>query len=414
MDIKKYKYEWRKLCDNAYVVGKKKIVYFRGMVRGKRIIKRATLQGALAIDARGRATKELKQAATAWMLGRYNEEILGEKDTQLKTPTMRELAKAYLEASRDERIKNGRPCQRTTENVLKNFAQLIEGCGLEWSDKITALTTEKIDMFIISKIKEGLKPPTAWTYATSAQSMMARWTEVHYRRRGIKRHEISMPVFKKQKGERYERPKKETLEKVMEWYRGLWNERDKRKWLAATMMLQFAMRNGDVRRMDESFFIEEPDGKVTLQYTPTKTQNTSGRTVKALVHEEIWKKIKMAAKEIEDFEKSRGGKRALAEILEEDLEEEGQELEPGKKRMIPGAVEIFHRLNENLRKAVPEFANTTKASYELRKICVDHIYQHFGAEAASAISGDDIRTVTRYYADPKQATREAVMIETLV
>ena len=42
----------------------------------------------------------------------------------------------------------------------------------------------------------------------------------------------------------------------------------------------------------------------------------------------------------------------------------------------------------------------SKGAYELRKICIDHVYQRFGAEMASAISGDDIRTVTRYYADP--------------
>ena len=34
----------------------------------------------------------------------------------------------------------------------------------------------------------------------------------------------------------------------------------------------------------------------------------------------------------------------------------------------------------------------SKASYELRKICIDHIYQNLGAEMASSISGDDIRT----------------------
>ena len=44
----------------------------------------------------------------------------------------------------------------------------------------------------------------------------------------------------------------------------------------------------------------------------------------------------------------------------------------------------------------------SKASYELRKICIDHIYQRFGAEKAVSISGDDIRTISRYYADPAQ------------
>ena len=44
----------------------------------------------------------------------------------------------------------------------------------------------------------------------------------------------------------------------------------------------------------------------------------------------------------------------------------------------------------------------TKGAYELRKICVDHVYQRFGAEMAVSISGDDIRTIMYYYADPAQ------------
>ena len=43
-----------------------------------------------------------------------------------------------------------------------------------------------------------------------------------------------------------------------------------------------------------------------------------------------------------------------------------------------------------------------KGAYELRKICIDHVYQKYGAEMAVSISGDDIRTITRYYADPSR------------
>ena len=43
-----------------------------------------------------------------------------------------------------------------------------------------------------------------------------------------------------------------------------------------------------------------------------------------------------------------------------------------------------------------------EGAYELRKICIDHVYQKFGAEMAVSISGDDIKTIIRYYADPSQ------------
>ena len=54
------------------------------------------------------------------------------------------------------------------------------------------------------------------------------------------------------------------------------------------------------------------------------------------------------------------------------------------------------------------------ARYELRKICIDHIYQKFGAEMASSISGDDIRTVMRYYADPSAVNVEGVRVVDLL
>ena len=56
----------------------------------------------------------------------------------------------------------------------------------------------------------------------------------------------------------------------------------------------------------------------------------------------------------------------------------------------------------------------SKASYELRKICIDHIYQRFGAEKAVSISGDDIRTISRYYADPAQPNIGSVRVMDLI
>lgn len=56
----------------------------------------------------------------------------------------------------------------------------------------------------------------------------------------------------------------------------------------------------------------------------------------------------------------------------------------------------------------------SKASYELRKICMDHVYQKYGTEMAVSISGDDIRTITKYYADPAQPNLGAVRIVDLL
>ena len=62
---------------------------------------------------------------------------------------------------------------------------------------------------------------------------------------------------------RYVRPSAETLAKVKNWYMQQTGE----YWFAATMMLEFAMRNGDVLRLKELNFVETESGNF-LSYTP--------------------------------------------------------------------------------------------------------------------------------------------------
>ena len=76
--------------------------------------------------------------------------------------------------------------------------------------------------------------------------------------------------------------------------------------------------------------------------------------------------------------------------------------------MVPCARDVFVRLNRDLR--ARKIFTGSKGCYELRKICIDHIYQKFGAEMASSISGDDIRTVMRYYADPSAVNVKDVRV----
>jgi hypothetical protein len=146
--------------------------------------------------------------------------------------------------------------------------------------------------------------------------------------------------------------------------------------VAATMMLEFAMRNSDVLRLTEANFIEK-DNMRFLQYTPHKTELSSGRRVLWPIHDAIWKRIKRY-----------GGIKAV------DI-----------------TTETFHKINAELR--ILGFTGS-KASYELRKICIDHVYQKFGAEMAVSISGDDIKTIIKYYADPSQPNVGAIRIFDLI
>ena len=130
----------------------------------------------------------------------------------------------------------------------------------------------------------------------------------------------------------------------------------------------FSMRNGDVLRLKKENFVTKGDGdceKHFLCYTPHKTALTSGRWVCWPIHPEIWRCF-------EDY----GGLDGL------DVTDE-----------------TFDQINCDLRAL--GFTGH-KGAYELRKICIDHVYQKYGAEMAVSISGDDIRTITRYYADPSR------------
>ena len=143
-------------------------------------------------------------------------------------------------------------------------------------------------------------------------------------------------------------------------------------WFVATMMLEFAMRNGDIMRLRSENFIEY-GGRMFLNYTPHKTRHSSGRTVKWPIHPDIWSRLRDNGLCCD--------RRAFAEV----------------NRVMRGIGFLG-----------------SKGAYELRKICIDHVYQRFGAEMATSISGDDIKTIIRYYADPTQPNIGDVRVSELL
>ena len=122
----------------------------------------------------------------------------------------------------------------------------------------------------------------------------------------------------------------------------------------------------------------EREGRVYLNYTPHKTEHSSGRMVKWPVHPTIWNQISSI-------------------LVGDDLPELDDD--------------VFDELNLKMRSM--GFTGT-KGAYELRKICVDHVYQRFGAEMAVSISGDDIRTIMHYYADPAQPNIDNIRVTDLL
>ena len=292
------------------------------------------------------------------------------KDTNM-IPTIERIMKTYPLIALMERAKTGRPSEATVKNVLRGTALVCSAAGISTHCKITALTRKNIDKALAHFISRGLSRLTALSYISKLQGLFARWCLPYYKDANWEITPLELPTFRAQTP-RYERPSSELLAKVKNWYKGL----KKDKWVAAAMMLEFGMRNSDVLRLREANFIEKNNIRF-LQYTPHKTELSSGRRVLWPIHDDIWKRIKRY-----------GGIRAV------DI-----------------TTETFHKLNSELR--ILGFTGS-KASYELRKICIDHIYQRFGAEMAVSISGDDIKTIIKYYADPSQPNVGAIKISDLI
>ena len=287
------------------------------------------------------------------------------------TPTFRELIAVYVEIAKVERLKTGTPGEGTVRNVVHGVTYVV---GDHLDDPVTWLTRKRIDEYIVAALKARLSPVTVWGYLAQLQAITARWTRPYYSDR-----KISCPTFaiprKKKRGSRYRRPERKTLLAVKEWYESLAIRADRRYRLVATLMLEFAVRNGDIVRLRWSDIVVK-DGRHFLLYTPHKTSLSSGRIVCWPIHDDIWN----------EFEELRVG--------------EGE-------WVVPHATWIIRKLNVEMRQLG---FKGSKGCYELRKICIDHIYQKFGAEMASSISGDDIRTVMRYYADPSAVNVEGVRV----
>lgn len=305
---------------------------------------------------------------------------------------------AYPRFAEIERMKSERPAVTTVWNVISGVKHVLEATGVPADALVTEMTRQKLDIYLAEVRKRGQSAVTAWAYVQHLRALAARWVMPYYEGEGWGFEPFKLPMCRR-KCQRYIRPEREMLLKVRDWYDSLLIRKDKRDWLVVTMMLEFAMRNGDVARLRWSDFRKREGGMemrdeeadaVYLCYTPHKTELTSGRVVAWPVHPTIW--------------------RSMVEIRDQMGDRAGTHFQG---LVVPAAKEVFVRLNREIRDC-HFFTGTHKALYELRKVCVDHIYQKYGAEKASSISGDDIKTVTRYYADPAQPNIGSVRVVDLL
>ena len=298
-------------------------------------------------------------------------------------PTIQMVLEKFPKIASVQRLRIGKPGKKTVSNTVTSVIRLCQIAGIALEESFSVFTRKKLERILDLAIREKLKPITIWSYLNSLKAIVGRWTRHYYADFKWQIQEIELPSYNRQV-QRYIRPDKAVLAKVKDWYEKLGNRTDGREWVAATLMLEFAMRNGDIGRLRWSDF-REKDGGIILCYTPHKTELSSGRRVAWPVHPDIWKRL-CEYRDVGCPQYKRKG---------------WNKLEDKKARLVvPCSFDVFRRLNKELRTL--KIFTGSKACYELRKICIDHVYQKFGAEIASSISGDDIKTMMRYYADPSQ------------
>lgn len=290
------------------------------------------------------------------------------KVLKLNELTFEKLLDTYEAIASTERVKMGKPSARRVQDGCNAIRYVLREVNISIKAKVTTMTRKRFDEFAVKAIERGVSSISVRTYLGWFNNITAKWTHNYYRERKMQIPKFDAPrVFVEPT--RYKRPSEETTRKVLDWYKGLERKTDVSLWAAVAMMFEFAMRNGDVQRLTWANFKRSGDN-IYLEYTPHKTAKSSGRRVYCRVASHVYSRLsRLRGKNATD---------CTPLFTSEDLRKKTQQI------------------NKTMR----QFGfNGSKASYELRKLCVDSVYKNFGVEAASAISGDDIRTVLKYYAD---------------
>lgn len=280
--------------------------------------------------------------------------------------TFHTLFTTYKSIAETERIKMGKPSKTRQFTTINAARCILQGCGLDENATLDELTRERMDEYAVKALTRGVKPISVYSYFEALRGFTARWTREYYAARKMYVQAFNTPRVRIPP-RRYQRPSKETINRVAKWYKDVESKNGIIVYCAVALMLNFAMRNSDVLRLTWGNFKEQGDA-ATLEYTPHKTALSSGRRVVCRVPNTIWRRLKrLRGKDATDA-----------------------------TRVFSCSRYIFRKVNKSLR----DIGFTgSKGAYELRKLCIDCVYRNFGAEAASAISGDDIKTVLKYYAD---------------
>ena len=349
-------------------------IRYECMANRRRFTAKCRLPVCLALDARGHATRALKSDYSHWC-----EECTREAGSAargvLRSPTVEELIKAYEKIANERRVDPDfrKPSARSIVEAVRSYQRCVLESGLRKTDDVRKLMEMSTLEAIFEALKKTMNGVSAWSYLAGLQRVTARWALPKYRQMGFLVQAPTMPdVGKAKVPNDYKRLPQALKNKIEAWYRSLGELKDKDLYLAASMTYQLAVRPGDVGRLTAENFVKDPhDGLMHLAYKPNKTAESSNRRVDWPLQPELWEQI-----------------RAIA----------GERLDAGLP-LVPKANRVYNKINTSMRLAC-DMSAKGKASYELRKLCIDTVYHTYGADYAVAISGDKRETIEKYYSDP--------------
>lgn len=287
----------------------------------------------------------------------------------MRVPSFAEILEAYPQLAAVERAACGKPREITVTVASMALRRILGYAGVRLDAPVTDLTEARLAVAQEEMVAREIKPVSLFGQFAHCRSVFAGWVMPKYRLKGW---EFKAPAFPRRRGRLtacYTRPPEELRLRTLEWYRSL-EQSEPMTWVAASCMLQFGMRNSDVILLEWDAF-ERVDDHYEVNYRPHKTSSSSGRMVHVPLSDDLYQRLRRA-----------GGK--------------------GDK-VVEDSASIFVRINLGMRNLGWQRPKYEKGAYELRKMCIDRIYREFGAEAAVQVSGDNITTVVRYYADSSRA-----------
>lgn len=367
-------------------------VYMERTYMGKIVRRKAIVQGENAVK-RGQPTKALRDE-----FKKFSETIDNRKWEELESSkqrsaslTIKDFLEEYKKAAKSQYASHGAPRPATVDINAGALLIIIKAAGLTEVDRVDRIDRNTVQKYVDARCGEGSDRAriSAWSTIAHARSCFARWALDKYQQAGLKiPPSTNWPMPPKNKLLlAYERPPAELTDKTMAWYNAL-ETSNPPMWAAVTLMLQLAMRPISAANITWENF-QKINDRWVVRYIPSKTEGRTKRPRPVIwpLHGDLYERLRKAA---------------------------------GPVHLVKGA-NLYQRyafyvreINKELRAIGWDRSRWQKACYELRKLCVDTVFNSMGAERASQISGDNISTVLNYYADPNKSGFDGINISKII